>query len=48
MNSTDEKVVGVQRLNEMLGQNKKITATILQTVGVKEYDGMAIAVVNRV
>ncbi len=48
MNSTDEKVVGVQRLNEMLGQNTHVTATILQTVGVKEYDGMAIAVVNRV
>lgn len=48
MNSTDEKVLGVQRLNEMLGQNKQVTATILQTVGVKEFDGMAIAVVNRV
>ena len=48
IDSTDEKVLGVQRLNEMLGQNKHVTATILQTVGVKEYDGMAIAVVNRV
>jgi len=45
--STDEKVQGVQRLNNMLSNNKKVTATILQTVGVKEYDGMAIAVVNR-
>ncbi len=47
-NSADEKVKGVQRLNKMLSQNTKVTATILQTVGVKEYDGMAIAVVNRV
>lgn len=47
-NSTDEKVLGVQRLNKMLSENKKVTATILQTVGVKEYDGMAIAVVNRI
>ncbi|MBA3828195.1 MAG: O-methyltransferase [Taibaiella sp.] len=47
-NSTDEKVRGVQRLNEMLSQNKKVTATILQTVGVKEFDGMVIAVVNRI
>ncbi len=47
MNSTDEKVKGVQRLNEMLSNNKKVTATILQSVGVKAYDGMAIAVVNR-
>lgn len=46
-NSSDEKVKGVQRLNKMLSGNKKVTATILQTVGVKEYDGMAIAVVNR-
>jgi predicted O-methyltransferase YrrM len=46
--STDEKVQGVQRLNQMLSESKKVTATILQTVGVKEYDGMAIAVVNRI
>ncbi|MFI5221926.1 MAG: O-methyltransferase [Bacteroidia bacterium] len=46
-NSPDEKVQGVQRFNKMLSENKKVTATILHTVGVKEYDGMAIAVVNR-
>jgi predicted O-methyltransferase YrrM len=45
-NSTDERVQGVQRFNKMLGSNKNVTATILPTVGVKEYDGMAIAVVN--
>lgn len=47
-NSTDESVRGVQRLNEMLSKNKNVTATILQTVGVKEFDGMVVAVVNRV
>jgi len=47
-NSTDEKVKGVQRLNKMLSENKKVTATILQMVGAKEYDGIAIAVVNRI
>jgi predicted O-methyltransferase YrrM len=47
-NSSDEKVQGVQRLNKMLSENKKVTATILHSVGVKEYDGMAIAVVNRI
>jgi predicted O-methyltransferase YrrM len=47
-NSTDESVRGVQRLNEMLSKNKNVTATILQTVGVKDFDGMVIAVVNRV
>jgi predicted O-methyltransferase YrrM len=46
-NSQDEKVLGVQRFNEMLSKNKNVTATILHSVGVKEYDGMAIAVVNR-
>lgn len=45
--STDEKVKGVQRFNKMLGNNRKVTATILQTVGVKEHDGIAIAVVNQ-
>lgn len=47
-NSPDERVKGVQRLNESLKENKNVTATILQTVGVKEHDGMVIAVVNRV
>lgn len=45
-NSTDEKVQGVQRLNAFLSECKEVTATILQTVGVKAYDGMVIAVVN--
>jgi len=44
--STDEKVKGVQRFNEMLANNKRVTATIIQTVGSKYHDGMAIAVVN--
>ncbi|WP_312171555.1 O-methyltransferase [Chryseobacterium sp.] len=45
-NSDDEKVKGVQILNEMLSENNKVTSIILQTVGVKEYDGMVVAVVN--
>jgi caffeoyl-CoA O-methyltransferase len=45
--TTDEKVQGVQRLNKMLASCTEVTATILQTVGVKEYDGMAVAVINR-
>lgn len=43
----DEKVQGVRRFNEMLSKNPAVTATILQTVGAKEWDGMALAVVNR-
>lgn len=46
-NTSDERVKGVQRFNKMLQQNKNVTATIIQTVGVKEHDGIAIAVVNR-
>lgn len=46
-NSSDDRVAGVRRLNHMLSENKKVTATILQTVGAKEYDGMAIAFVNK-
>ena len=46
-NSSDDRVTGVRRLNEMLSENTKVTATILQTVGTKEYDGMAIAFVNK-
>lgn len=45
-NSTDEKVIGVQRFNKFLSECKEVEATIIQTVGVKEYDGMAIAVVK--
>lgn len=45
-NSTDEKVLGVQRFNKFLSECKEVNATIIQTVGVKEYDGMAIAVVK--
>lgn len=46
-NSSDDRVTGVRRLNQMLSENTKVTATILQTVGAKEYDGMAIAFVNK-
>ncbi|SDJ31259.1 O-methyltransferase [Chryseobacterium jejuense] len=46
--SQDEKVQGVQRLNKLLSTTENVTATILQTFGAKEHDGMAIAVVNRV
>ena len=45
-NSADDRVQGVQRLNQFLSTCTQVTATILQTVGAKEYDGMAIAVVK--
>ncbi len=45
-NSTDEMVKGVQRFNKELAKSTSVTATIIQTVGTKEHDGMAIAIVN--
>ena len=44
--SDDDKVQGVQRFNQMLSKNTAVLATIIQTVGTKEHDGMAIAVVR--
>jgi predicted O-methyltransferase YrrM len=44
--SKDESVRGVRRLNEFLGRDKRVTATTIQTVGVKGYDGLTIALVN--
>ena len=46
-NHPDERVQGVRRFNQLLADTPQVTATILQTVGPKDYDGMAIAVVNR-
>jgi len=45
-NHEDPMVQGAQRFNKALAANNQVSATILQTIGVKEYDGMAIAVVN--
>lgn len=42
----DERVQGVRRFNQLLSETKEVSATIMQTVGAKEYDGMAIAVVK--
>lgn len=44
--SDDEKVQGVQRFNAMLAGCSQAQSIILQSVGAKEHDGMAIAVVG--
>jgi predicted O-methyltransferase YrrM len=43
--SKDPDVMGVRRFNEMLKKEKRVSATTLQTVGVKGYDGITIALV---
>jgi len=42
----DEMVSGVKRFNKFLSQCTDVTDTIFQTVGAKEHDGMAIAIVK--
>lgn len=45
-NSKDPKVQGVRRFNQMLGSEPRVTASAIQTVGIKGYDGFAIALVT--
>jgi predicted O-methyltransferase YrrM len=47
-NSTDVDIQGVRRFNERLAAEKRVSATEIQTVGSKGYDGFALAVVNSV
>ena len=44
--SDDARVQGVRRFIEMTGDNPRLTATALQTVGVKGWDGFTLAIVN--
>ncbi len=44
--STDASVQGVRRMNEMLAADPRVTATALQTVGSKGYDGFAMVLVT--
>lgn len=42
----DPNVTGVREFNARLAAEPRVSATILQTVGAKGYDGLAVAVVN--
>jgi predicted O-methyltransferase YrrM len=44
--SEDANVRAVRRYNEAVARDPRLRATVLQTVGAKGYDGMAIAVVT--
>lgn len=45
--SADADVQGVRRFTERMAAEPRLSATVLQTVGVKGYDGFALAVVLR-
>jgi predicted O-methyltransferase YrrM len=44
--TTDEAVRGVQRLREIVAKDKRVSATAIQTVGSKGYDGFALIIVS--
>ncbi|CAN5664300.1 O-methyltransferase [soil metagenome] len=44
--SADPNVQGTRRLHEVLAADTGVTATVVQTVGVKGYDGFALALVT--
>jgi predicted O-methyltransferase YrrM len=43
--TSNSTVQGVRRFNEALAAEPRVTATVVQTVGVKGYDGFALALV---
>ena len=44
--SDDPNVRGIRRFNELLAAEPRVSATTIQTVGEKGYDGFAVALVN--
>jgi predicted O-methyltransferase YrrM len=44
--SKDASIQGVRRFNELIAKESRVTATAIQTVGVKGYDGFAVALVT--
>jgi predicted O-methyltransferase YrrM len=42
----DPRVQGVRRMNELLAAEPRVTATTIQTVGSKGYDGFMVAIVT--
>jgi predicted O-methyltransferase YrrM len=44
--SDDQSVLGTRKLFAEMAQDKRMTATALQTVGVKGYDGFTISIVE--
>jgi predicted O-methyltransferase YrrM len=46
--SDDPDVQGIRRFNELLAAEPRLSATTIQTVGRKGYDGFALAMVVEV
>ncbi|HVZ48032.1 MAG TPA: O-methyltransferase [Gemmatimonadaceae bacterium] len=44
--SADANVVAVRHFNEVVAAEPRVSATVIQTVGVKKYDGFLLAVVT--
>ncbi len=44
--STDDRVQGTRRLFDALAAEPRLTATAIQTVGAKKWDGFVLAIVN--
>lgn len=44
--STDPRIQGVRKFYDMVGENPNLSATAIQTVGSKGYDGFMIGIVN--
>jgi hypothetical protein len=45
--SRDGSVLGSRRVTEMIAAEPRLTATAIQTVGSKGYDGFTLALVTR-
>jgi predicted O-methyltransferase YrrM len=45
--STDENVRGIRKFNEVLAAETRVTTSVIQTVGSKGYDGLALILVTK-
>jgi predicted O-methyltransferase YrrM len=45
VSTTDEGVQGIQRMTDLIAAEPRVSATAIQTVGEKGYDGFILAVV---
>jgi predicted O-methyltransferase YrrM len=44
--STDRNVIGVRHFFDLMAANPRLSATAIQTVGCKGYDGFSLAIVK--